>query len=993
MSQTQTITQVKSKIDHWYGVSGFLTYNGPIVEKKLMEGKSLTAMDVSGSTGNELTLNNNNNMYRKVNTILDVEKSILSKFSAECLAWSEKLNGIYPNANDSRIKSEGGTSPASIFTSEDSNVKISNTDILIMSTDGEIEQNQVQIFSNYLNKFTNIKMFIGVLAGNKKLPSQMNISVFASMMNSDCIIVHSDNVDGRMKLLYSNGAPSLTYPCPVIKDKNYDQLTDININELVNLRVMQMDSDIPEGYISLSDKQYVNFKLLFEKKDIDQDMLMKINYQSLLMLCKTQNRLKEFRQWFNSYKPNTVSEFSNPIETQISRQLNMIRSLLSQLSDPIIKPEIRNDLEKLLATARQELPPMRVELEKARQEYQKLLNVISQDYRRFHDTILMDLHNIEKATYDLGDVRSNRAARAERIQETINLDQIKIDEQTYRGEDSITLDENQIMALIVREPVDMTTNTSDFALSWPFAVYNQEMASPDYISLEMAKHLTKQGNDLTRNQVLVYVPVLNLQYTENRQYIKQQLCKAFLSGRDMSHCWRLFYSYLYNCYQKEWSEGPMREMIRWYMNEILTHHKTTETFTDEGVGINVVPLRKAIPTFLSNSLVQQHPINSVMLMVNSTLLFKLDGMSMDKYKKLVREKFVRYVSEMILSLFKKERTGETLYNIKRMFYDYRNGVPLMDSGRMITYSELMNFFKRMKIDTHFVERNMLFYQKLSEQNDINTVIEPELISVCLGMFMETSEFMENKTNFQQYRPETLFEYFLTNPTFIGALHQDKIDCKKFIDRIFGSYHRNNSNGIPSYATIYGPSVLVFNEKYIFIGSTEQDTTFTWGQFDTLLRESRREYYRKTYKCDNTTPTKYSSNFNLHSSVASVLLVEPDIQLNRATVLRVLAKLIKCNGNIYIPELLEEILFCVNSFKQVRANQVNGICKEMNLIERAKLEFELRKIPYDNNGVLLPKNFNITHPLTLQYQLNMIDYAEVIAPLNDQEIDALYNVKS
>ena len=994
---TETLNVVKTTINdnNWSGVPGFLVYQGEVVEKNLMEGNILTAMDVSGSTEAEITMNYNDSfnymLARNKKTILDVEKYVLTKFNAECLAWSHILNGIYPKANDDRITSQGGTAPASIFTSEDSNNKIMHADVFVMSTDGQVDQNQVQIFSEYVNRFSNVKMFIGVIVGNKQIPSQINISVFAAKMNSDCIIVHTNNTDGHLKILYTNGVPSTAYPNPMIKDLSYDQLPNIHINELTKLKIRKMTSEIPDGYISLSDRQYINLKLLFEQKEISQDVLMTINYQSLLMLCKTQNKLKEFRQWFNLYKPAVIAEFNSPIEGQIAHKLSIIRRLMIHILDQSVKVEMKKDIEDELVRVRKELAELRVTLEKERQDYNKLVNQISQSYRRFHEMIMMDLHNIEKATYDLGDVRSNRAARAERVQETMTIDDIIIDESTYRGEDSITLEENKIMALILREPEYMTLNTSDFALSWPFAVYNQEMASPDYVSLDIAKYLAKQMNDLTRNKIMVYLPVLDLKYNENRQYVKQQICKAFLSGRDMSHSWRLFFSFLYNCYQKEWSEGPMRQMIHWYMDQVLTHHKTTETFTEEGAGTNaMVPLRKAISSFLGNVLVQSHPINSVLMMVNVALMYKLDGIPMDGYKKVVREKYMRYVCEMILSVMKKIARVELLYYyIKRMFYNYGTGVSIINSGHTIKYRDMMNLMKKLKIDTTYVEQNILFYQRLTGQMDIDMILEPEMISVCLGMFLEAS--VDESVNFQQYRSESLFDYFKTNKVFLGVLHQDKVDVKSFINRIFAKYHMRNDMGkgfkLPLYATVYGPSVLTGLNGDLFIGNNERDQTYKWSEFDNILRESRRVYFRKIYGCENTTPTKYSSNFNLHSTVASILETEADIQLNRVTLLRILKQIIKCNGNIYIPELLEDILRTMYSYKQIRLMQTERLM-DVNLVERAKLELKIRNIPYDTTGILIPKNFDNLYPLPQQNE-NIEEYIEVITPLTDKEIDDLY----
>lgn len=1005
MSKTTTVT---TQLDdrYWQGTPGLITYQGPIKEKRLLDGRLLTAMDTSGSTSwpvNRQVYNLYDSRYhnREINgdTPLQIEQSILSPFNAKCLSWSDQLKGIYPNANDPAITSLGGTAPACLFTSVDSNEMIAQTEIMILATDGDIKQDQISLFSHYMNRFSNITLFIGVLASKQCRPASMNISVFASLMNSNCLIVHSDNSQGRLKLVYSHGTPTISYPCPEITNETkYAELPDMNLAQLVNLKVTQLESQVPEGYISLSGNQYVNLNLLFEQKDgLDQDLLMSINIPSLLMLCKTQGRLRDFRQWFNQYKPKVVNDFSSPIENQLAGLLSRIRGLMMRLDDdPNMKPDIRQALLEELAERRTvELPALRVKLEQERQQYQSLLKGISQNFRRFHENVLQDLHEMEKATYDLGSVRSNRAGRAEKIQITVSPDQLVLtpaEHSVFLGTDDVTYEDNQVMALILREPTDLTVNSTDFALNYPFACYNEEMASPDLVSLETAKYLTQKGTDLTRNQVLIYLPVVCLGVSTNRQFVKQQLCKAFLSGRDMSHCWRLFFSFLYNCYLKDWSEGQMREMIHWYLDQLLTYHQTSINFSAESTGGDrTVPLREAISAFLGNPELQSHPINSVLLMVNVTNMFKLPGLPVDGGRRLIREKFARHCIETLLNVWKKSTDqDEVSYKLKRLFFDYRYGVPLINSGRMVRFSDFIQLMRMYNINTKYLEKNLQFFSQLTGQLDLDQIIEPELVTVSLACFLQSD------VNFTQYRPESLFEKFSLDRTFLSVLHSDpNIDVLGYVNNCFKQLHVVNTDEFtpPPYATIYGPSVLVGHEQELFIAPG----IYSWGNFDRLLREGRRQYYRKIYGCTNTTPTETSANFNLHMTVRRCLQNKPEILLDRPTLLSVLKEIIKCRGNIYEDKLLEHVLMTIHSFKQVRNQNLGEVRRfgtnETTLQERAKLELIARGIPPiddDMTPVMIPADLISKYPLQIDASpLDLDQYREILTPLTEQELTELH----
>lgn len=933
---------------------------------------ALVAVDVSGSTSGG---------------ILQAELQAIAHFAAPYIAWSHQIENIFSSTTGG-WRSHGGTDPSALFTNTQTIQLLSERNVLVMTTDGQINQNAVQQFSTHFGRMSHITTCIGVLVcpaphfGHRL--DRLNISVFSAFMNRDCLVVWRSPNDPRLFVVYANGGFARRWPNLDLSDAR--SLPTLTSEELAALTVETLPS--PEGgFISLGERTFVNLSQLLggsqnERSTLDIDAFMGLNWDALFLLCKTRGMLRELRAFIlrHQVKP-TAPPTTNA--TEIVRLMQQIRTTVSNGSAEEARP-LRERLHALRAA---DVAAAQTAAARAAASVRSMV--------QFHAELLQRLHAFERAGYNLAGVRSNRAARAETVGQHLTLEPSFLD-GAFRAEDEIFGDEDVPMCVLVRAPADVSANTGDHALTFPLAITNREMQCPDFVGIESGQQLVAQGQDLMRQPVAGLIPFLNIRRPDVRAYVYQELCRLFTAGRDLKCVWRLFFAFLWCLSCREFSGGEssadttdstddgesaessrtLRDACRWMMVQVMDLHHTTPNFSADEISQRI-PLREALGPFIGMPEFQQYEAAGCILIVEVAGHFQLPGRSTDGGARALRERMMRDLTQRLLAWLKRaDSQASSLkrfrYAVERALFEFRCGVPTSGSARLVSHAELRRLLDRLGLP------------KLWRPLRADTpTLAAEQISVVLASFLADEHW-------PNYSAESLFMKFSHNGVFASAVAGD-LDAEailKFANHKFADLYSIPFVPPVRFATRLGPSVLEDERHNVSFIPEVPEVPGEFAAMVESIRDLRSRYFQRLYHVQVTAPTENCATYNLHKAVTCALAGDAQVVVSRETILRVLRLVRQSKGNIYEPELLLDILHAVWSYSHVhvRSDSIAYDARGPTVAEKLELELEARgATPH----ALTQPDFLARFPLPSQPPLPAaMATSDLVAPLTEAELEAL-----
>jgi hypothetical protein len=245
--------------------TAFLTLNDPSDQsvKLLKDLKWIICIDTSGSTTNLLD----------TNTILDCERNFVRSFKNQLknkiayVEWNSVAN-TFQLYNMNALKSTGGTDPECMFKNDDIKKIITQSDAMLLLTDGQISQHEIKTFGErMLDSGCHLKAIIGVLVGkrhdviNDLLPANIDVSVLVPAMWSNSCILYYDSV--KTYIMCSNGVFRTKLGLVDINNETKwsdlktmdDGLMNMVVNDYSAIRMAELSTN---GYIPFGENVFFN---------------------------------------------------------------------------------------------------------------------------------------------------------------------------------------------------------------------------------------------------------------------------------------------------------------------------------------------------------------------------------------------------------------------------------------------------------------------------------------------------------------------------------------------------------------------------------------------------------------------------------------------------------------------------------------------------------------------------------------------------------------
>lgn len=304
-----------------------------IREDKLQDLKVGFFIDVSGSTKNKFA----NNL-----DILDVERKFVESFLPN-LSQNPKYVSWHTYAQNidelSSMVSDGDTVPSSIFTNQTTSFTISNLDIAVIITDGDIDIHEINRFSKHMTQEgAHLKGIVGVIVGSKttrisshaqKKPSEIDVSVLVpAMISNGCILFH-DNVSTY--IMWTCGIfKSVWNPVDVTNTTDWPEISTICVDKICSTLIPIHDE---QQQIQLRDKGYIPFGsgLFFNKfnllnTQLSWDSLLTLPFDRICQYFKVTQTYEQLITWFKIQKDRFVQELISE-----STEKEIINNFISEI--------------------------------------------------------------------------------------------------------------------------------------------------------------------------------------------------------------------------------------------------------------------------------------------------------------------------------------------------------------------------------------------------------------------------------------------------------------------------------------------------------------------------------------------------------------------------------------------------------------------------------------------------------------------------------------
>lgn len=857
---------------------------------------------------------------------------------------------LYSNGTNlnQRLSAQGGTNPNCFLTP--ALEKYLDGNVFLMSTDGEIETSEMNQFSKSFAR--TYPMVICVLVGDDgAAPSSLNMSVVASFLSSPYVCVFVS--PSFTKLVSSNQTAFATVEKlpPRIAD-----LPDITFQAILETRMGKM-LPCPEGFSLIGDK-YVNLKNLTA---LNLDDLALLDMNALALRLKTMGTLAGLRNHLKTLQNNLIAVPAS--EDQV-----VSASAETQLMEKIASLENSPENAAQLQSLRNELRTLYMKRHSQAYAERKSKTHEHRDIGRKINEWMVILSEVESAGFnaeDMARVASNRINRLGKSTDPgFPLDMTG----AHTGHCQICFGDSCPLALMLLEKVGSADSNhkksaeevcvNDFFVTFPLA-FDRLLICPNLVCTDCADSLCDNKRDpFTREKILGYVPLVNLQQGSNLKVVAHMLNTMIGAGRKCYHTFKVLYGACEAIGVTGWGSKPEMNAAREFLEDQLLVATKDRLGMDENGP--VVSLRDAFLSLLQNNfeeklLRQPFFAAMVVLTTDQRLTANSAGQFDSRTRYLARKAFIRMLVEKWNGYLKSPDGRSTKRKIRNDLFECPHGVPVLNKARLTSLdtsaavADLMDNFKYV-----------VYLLKRLSPNDV--LINDELVTSILTTI---------STLGVHERLETQLDLLLgKNPLFVQIYKEGVIPPKdevlpavkesllpnaRYIDDV-------HSHGPPPFVTPASPSKVFCSCGYRFGGdSTDPE----------VIKTDRQKHFTEIYGAYY--PTTNTAHFNLHAVVRHVLNKHPEATApTRALVIEALADLYsRKKGNIYIESLCQEVVTVMKSLFEAKKRfpSIPLVCDGFDSIHsnenltRTELEY---LATHDKLPVHIPlEESELTVPLTYE----------------------------
>ena len=315
------------------------------------------AVDVSGSTAG--------NVLSKEKEVIDTLCNGLRPTALEkvdVVPWSHWVQPLIKANTLDLLISDGGTKPSTLLSTSASNQALSKCSAWFLLTDGEIDDDEIQNFSQGItqNGLHGIACVI-ILFGYKSIrPVDCNISVGLSIFStaSDCLFIFHDIDSNKAYILQSKGHFNALLPggCNELLLNNttlWGHLPQFSYSSLFQLRI-PAPRKLEVDDVRLQNKKTVNLDDIYHNR-IDAATATEImenddNLKTVLLTAQLRGRDADVRRWISGQAIQHVDALHTPRPDIDSRASETMLMLLDALRIGE-SPDVLGNLRKALRSA------------------------------------------------------------------------------------------------------------------------------------------------------------------------------------------------------------------------------------------------------------------------------------------------------------------------------------------------------------------------------------------------------------------------------------------------------------------------------------------------------------------------------------------------------------------------------------------------------------------------------------------------------------------
>ncbi len=570
------------------------------------------AVDDSGSTSGEV-MNHQD---------LAVTRPLSRDHQEPFVLWSE--NARLVGKDRPVVFQNFGTVPRSIFENPETAELVKQKSVFVLSTDGEISSSDVESFKSIAKAVLAVKtLVVGVIFSNAALPANLNVSVTSALMElgQNCVILASDR-DRQLRIVYARGSDisaslqsqSLMPPADDITQTPWSNFPKFpNWPEfLVMTSFPQLE--IPENHIVV--RRTADWVDVANLNEI-------LNQESSTIL----ERFEELQNWdWDGIIDNCRAHA--PTLAALRRFITHLELAIQQgpISDSSLDQRLvalfENSGSRPSEESRRQFHDELAQEMKQRSEVAEKIKVQTRPQRRFCQMILAQLSVQEKSDsgFLLKDyLRSNRAKRASNFDSKPDPEDLLTEEM---AQDSMHLEcricfETKPGAILMLPASDDLFYTTDFAIDCPLACGYQaaEKICNFHLCFDCAKFFCHQGRDMYHRPVQGVLPIPKPQAQFQFAKWNKLLCHSFCSGLQLHNAPLLMVAAVESLNQYEWAQSEVWTEIRKNLLDYLTVHIRTSPYFDEQLKDQKVSVREAIRSLAISEFFPPKPVAMQMMVI------------------------------------------------------------------------------------------------------------------------------------------------------------------------------------------------------------------------------------------------------------------------------------------------------------------------------------------------------------------------------------------
>lgn len=747
----------------------------------------------------------------KDKTILQSELELVSSLSPHnTIFWNNIVNIT------NTPYSAGCTEPSCIFSDTQSSKIYDESDVIVFTTDGEIGQNSVTNFSSKLSSKLDKILFVCLIIGAKRCPSNVNISVLAPLMmsNSYLVLFHNEN-NNKTYVLASRGSISNIYPSPKSYD-SWDILQEIDLNDLKKITLTKQN--LPNNHIMLSDNGS-EYKLLDVSNltDISELNLTDTEWKCVFNHCKVTNQTGMVRNLLTNNQTRELEQAKDNIS--FGKYTKEYENIMNEL----ISAQQSNDKD-LQMSLREKLKEIRKDYESERVEYNNYVKTVLLPIRQKYGSLQSMLCETEKSSYNIASFASNRAARAEFVAD-LDDEELCLVHNGPEIDCMICLDKGPAV-LWLNKCYDLEKTTNDYVIDFPLSKHYtlQGCIVSNPVCGNCADtYLKLQKQSVFRQPIYSYIPC-NIKF--NSDYVQNVLARTFTGGKNMNHLKMLLLSIL-DDFDNEWV--PFKDYM---IDNLIRNITTTGNFSGDGKRMGMIGALNNV--IKSDDNIYRQPILGAKRILKFVKQYKPNLKLV--CEQLLNKKFNYFLVERYAQLVRKYNDNFKTVNsmIENILFDTFCNIPIENKVKEIILSDLQKY---IECDDVFV--------------DLKNIDMNMCRNILYRVYKSTS----------MDRPMNLYNSIISK----SILTDDNI----FNDK-FGSYkqgHHPTPFFVVNNGEFSSTTKLHFSNEPLWTDDMNGKTfsiTDLAEQFSNKLREKMTETYGSYY------PTNKSNHIMIHRIVAKVL---------------------------------------------------------------------------------------------------------------------------